>query len=169
MNAITILVEIVVSAFAIWLLVHSSYKAFHSGLRGEPDEIELSKRRATAEVYPSNRGSNIMTRCATCNTLMFGGFRSGTNRYCSFVCYTASPLGGFCEDCLGTTAFNSPGNTSTLNTVGTRLYFAGDRCPNCHSIIQRKAFCILWIPIIPLSRYRVIYVSSTRYIGRRLR
>ena len=64
MDAITIL-EIVVGAFAIWLLVYSSYKAFHSGLRGEPDEIELSKRRARVEAYSSNRGSQMMTRCAT--------------------------------------------------------------------------------------------------------
>ena len=56
MDAITIL-EIVVGAFAIWLLVYSSYKAFHSGLRGEPDEIELSKRRARVEAHSSNRGS----------------------------------------------------------------------------------------------------------------
>jgi hypothetical protein len=110
-----------------------------------------------------------MTRCATCNSLMFRGYRSGGDRYCSLPCFTASSVGNFCPECLEATTPDSPGNTVTVNTIGSRLYFADDRCPKCHSVVQRKAFCVLWIPIIPLSRYRVIYSSTKRYVGRFLR
>jgi hypothetical protein len=110
-----------------------------------------------------------MARCGTCNTLMIGGYRSGNEQYCSLPCYTASPLGGFCQDCLDATTADTPGGSFTFNTFGVRLYFAGKRCPKCHSIVQRKAVCAFYIPIIPMARYRVIYVGGNRYLGRKLR
>jgi hypothetical protein len=110
-----------------------------------------------------------MARCVTCNTIIVGGYRSGEDRYCSLPCFTASPLGNFCPECVDATTPDSPGGTFTFNTVGTRLFFADDRCPKCHSIVQRKAVCAFFLPVIPLSRYRVIYVSGGRYLGRRLR
>jgi hypothetical protein len=110
-----------------------------------------------------------MSRCANCNTMMMGGYRAGDDRYCSLPCYTASPQGNFCEDCMDATTADSPGSTFMVNTVGTRMCFSRDRCPKCHSIVQRKAIVALYIPLIPLAKYRVIYVRGGRYVGRRLR
>ena len=109
-----------------------------------------------------------MTRCAVCRRSMVGGYKSGSDRYCSLPCFTASPVAGFCKACLAATSDKAPGGTYTFNTVGTRLFFAADRCPECHSIVQKKAVCALFIPLIPLGKYRVIYVDSKRYIGRRV-
>src|ERR1700730_5024724 len=109
-----------------------------------------------------------MTKCAVCSKRMIGGYTLGTERFCSLQCYTSSPAGTFCKACLDATSAQSPGGTFTLNTIGTRLFFARERCPSCHSIVQRKAFCVLFIPILPLGTYRVIYTGPTHYVGRRL-
>jgi len=109
-----------------------------------------------------------VTRCLVCRRAMMGGYRAGSDRFCSLPCYTASPVGGFCKSCLASTSDASPGGTFTFNTFGTRLFFARDRCPECHSIVQRKAVCLLFAPLIPLGSYRVIYVNAKQYVGRRV-
>ena len=109
-----------------------------------------------------------MTKCAVCRKRMMGGYKVGTDRFCSLQCFTHSPTGTFCQACLDSTSPQSPGGTYTFNTVGTRIFFSRDRCPSCHSIVQRKAFCALFVPLIPLGSYRVIYTGPTQYIGRRV-
>ena len=108
-----------------------------------------------------------MTRCAVCQRAMAGGYRAGADRFCSLPCYTHSPT-GFCKACLASTSNDAPGGTFTFNSIGTKLFFANDRCPECHSIVQRKAICALFIPLIPLGTYRVIYVGPSRYVGRKV-
>lgn len=110
-----------------------------------------------------------MARCSVCNKMIVGGYRDGEERFCSLVCFTASPTGGFCEACMLATTSESPGGTFTFNTFGTTMAFARDRCRTCHSVVQAKAICAFLIPLIPLSRYRVFYVAYNRYVGRRLR
>ena len=110
-----------------------------------------------------------MARCTACNRLMLGGYHEGAERYCSLFCLTASDLDTFCQSCIETTEAKSPGGTFTFNSFGTRLYFSRHRCPTCHSVVQLKAFCALYVPLVPLGRFRVIYVDSARYVGRRLK
>jgi hypothetical protein len=69
---------------------------------------------------------------------------------------------------MAETTDESPGNTRTLNGVGTRLYGNKAKCPACYSVIKRKCFCIVFIPVIPLRQFRVKPVTATRYLGRRL-
>jgi hypothetical protein len=99
---------------------------------------------------------------------MFGGYTDGPNRYCSLVCYTSSPQGNFCRKCLRETIDKSPGNTTVVNTVGTRLVGAADRCPTCHSIVQSKRIYagICWSTE---EQYRVIYVGNDLYFGRKIK
>jgi endogenous inhibitor of DNA gyrase (YacG/DUF329 family) len=108
-----------------------------------------------------------MTKCSVCGKRMVGGYKAGAERFCSLQCYTYSPSGTFCKACLDSTSLQSPGGTFTFNTIGTRLFFSRERCPSCHSIVQRKAFCALFVPLIPLGTYRVIYTGPSQYIGRR--
>jgi hypothetical protein len=80
---------------------------------------------------------------------------------------------GFCAVCRSKTTDQSPGNTSTVNFVlGNRLIGSEDRCPACGSVEQTLWLQIV-LPIIPLGRYRVIYLDkdmfSSRYVGRKLR
>jgi len=109
-----------------------------------------------------------MTKCAVCGKRMFGGFKADNEHYCSLECYAHSPTQGFCQACLDTTSADSPGSTFTFNAVGTRMFFARDRCRQCHSIVQRKAFCVLFLPVVPLGKYRVIYTAPRQYIGRKV-
>ena len=109
-----------------------------------------------------------MHRCATCNARIVGGYRDGDERFCSLPCLTANPLGMFCQECLDTTNEQAPGNTFTVNLCGTRLAFARQRCPICHSIVQQKSICALMVPVIPLGEYRVLYTANSRYVGRRV-
>lgn len=100
---------------------------------------------------------------------MVGGYRAGEERFCSLPCLTASSAQSFCEACVDATTPKSPGNTFNIQSFGTRMYFAKHRCPTCHSVVQTKAICVLFVPIFPLGRYRVIYFSQTAFAGRALR
>ena len=79
---------------------------------------------------------------------------------------------GFCQECLAQTTDESPGFVFTINWLGIRLLGGGDPCPACGSIVQRKWICLV-MPIVPLGRYRVVYLGqgfmSTRFVGRRLK
>jgi hypothetical protein len=79
---------------------------------------------------------------------------------------------GFCAGCRAQTTEASPGDTSTMNLARTRLIGDRDPCPACGSVIPTKWFCLI-VPIIPLGRYRIIYLEKgllhSRYIGRKLR
>ena len=59
---------------------------------------------------------------------------------------------GFCAVCRQETTDESPGNTSLVNLVGTRLVGGDNVCPACGSVVQTKWFWI-GVPIIPLGRY----------------
>lgn len=109
-----------------------------------------------------------MARCNSCDKLMLGGYKEGEQRFCSLPCYTRSDLRGFCADCVSQTDARSPGGTFTFNTFGTRMFFSRDRCPKCHSIVQTKAVCAFFAPVIPIAKYRVIYTGPSTYVGRRL-
>jgi hypothetical protein len=100
---------------------------------------------------------------------MLSGYSADGQKFCSLACCTYSPLGGFCGRCISETTIESPGSTSTVNfIVGTRMVDVRNRCPDCHSIVQRKlllGFLFWWT----LARYRVIYAGGEQYVGRRLK
>ena len=73
----------------------------------------------------------------------------------------------FCYRCWSETTDESPGHVVTLNLIGTRLLGCDDQCAVCGSVVQRMWFCIV-LPILPLSRYRVIRMPRDEYIGRML-
>jgi hypothetical protein len=79
---------------------------------------------------------------------------------------------GFCAQCRAATTDDSPGNIFSLYLVGTRLIGFRDTCPACGSVLQRKWVCI-GLPLIPLSKYRVIYTQDyglfRRFVGRKAR
>ncbi len=78
---------------------------------------------------------------------------------------------GFCAGCRATTTDESPGNVGTVCQVGTRLIGHDKVCPACGAVLQRKWVCI-GLPLIPLSKFRVIYIESnplfSRFIARKL-
>jgi hypothetical protein len=75
---------------------------------------------------------------------------------------------GFCDNCVRASTDVPGGGTFTLNGIGTRLYGSGDRCPICQSVVQRLFFCVLFIPLIPIRKYRVKYIAPARFLSRRI-
>jgi hypothetical protein len=75
---------------------------------------------------------------------------------------------GFCCDCWAQTTDESPGDSFTVNLIGTAVTGEEQLCPVCASTIKTKHFWII-VPLIPLGRYRVIRYGTSDYIGRRLR
>ena len=107
-----------------------------------------------------------MKRCKVCNQrIAFGAYEDGDEAFCSLPCLTASPLGGFCEDCSQATNSDATGHTFLVSGIGSRLMGQKNRCPTCHSIEQREWFWLLF-PIVALERYRCLYATQTRYVGR---
>lgn len=110
----------------------------------------------------------IVNKCAFCGARIVLGVKDGENHYCSKYCLENHRYPSFCKDCVSETTDESTGGTSSINGIGTTLYGNASRCPHCHSVIKRKWFCILCIPVVPLKRYRVKAVSAANHISRRL-
>ncbi len=113
----------------------------------------------------------MLKDCPNCGAknILFGGVKDGDLTFCSKECYGFYQNKGFCEACTQATDEKEAGGTATLNGIGTRLHGGKDRCPTCHSVIQTKYFCVLFIPVIPLKRYRVLYCMPKRYFSRQLK
>ena len=80
---------------------------------------------------------------------------------------------GFCARCRDQTTDESPGSTGVSFLLGIRrLIGHDDICSACGSVLQTKWFQFI-LPIIPLARYRVLYLDSgffsSQYIGRKIR
>ena len=110
----------------------------------------------------------MFEKCSNCGSRVVWGQRDELGVYCSEQCRSFLHYPGFCQTCADGTTAQDAGSTTTLNGIGTRLYGGGSRCPLCASIVQTKFFCLLFIPLIPLGRYRVRYVSPKRYLSRKL-
>ncbi|MFI9582397.1 tetratricopeptide repeat protein [Streptomyces sp. NPDC052236] len=77
----------------------------------------------------------------------------------------------FCGPCTDeTTAWLAP-DTVTVNGIGTIFYGAADPCSRCGSVVKRLYFCVLWIPVWPMGRFRIITLgrslTGASYVGRR--
>ena len=111
-------------------------------------------------------------KCSNCgSTIVFGGKGEGDNYFCNQVCLENYKYPGFCPDCIAETTDESPGGTTTVNGIGTTLYLEignAAKCPTCYSIIKKKWFCFVYIPIAPLKTYRIKRLPRNRYLGRLL-
>ena len=108
-----------------------------------------------------------MKRCATCHRIAgLSTLRAGGDIFCSAYCMTYSTMPGFCASCAAQTSPVAPGSTTMSHFGGSMLLGSRDRCPTCHSIVQRKVYFALLVPVWWRSRYRVIYTSRTSYVGR---
>lgn len=109
-----------------------------------------------------------MARCATCNRYIFFGFgyRNAGHRFCTLKCFATNNSNTFCEKCYNETTDTPPGSMFSINLFGTHLLGHSNRCPTCHSVVQTK-FLFLPVPI-PLAKYRVLYVGTYKYIGRKI-
>lgn len=110
----------------------------------------------------------MFEKCENCDQRVVVGRKDEYGTFCSAECQDNFVHPGFCDACLQATTDVSSGGTFTLNGIGTRLYGSGDRCPVCRSTIQRLFFCVVFIPIIPIAKYRVKYIAPSRFLSRKL-
>jgi hypothetical protein len=101
---------------------------------------------------------------------MVGGYREGDQRFCSPQCFTYTPARTFCEECIDATIDYAPSHTITYSFIaGTRWsWWPRERCPTCHSVVQRFCFYLL-VPLVTLGRFRVIWITRDKYIARSLK
>ncbi len=112
----------------------------------------------------------MFNACANCGTtVVFGGRKHSSHRYCSKECEDWVRHPGFCEVCLAATTDHESGGTFRLNGFGTCLALPRRRCPTCGSVVQTLAFSVFFVPVIPLGQYRVRWVNPKRFLSRRLR
>jgi hypothetical protein len=111
----------------------------------------------------------MLEKCNNCGVRLITGRRDQNGIFCSAQCqvYYASP--GFCKSCDATTTPESAGSTVTFNGVGTKIYGSKNPCSQCGSVVQTKFFVVIFIPLIPLGKYRVKWATPSRYISRKLK
>ena len=108
-----------------------------------------------------------MDRCAYCDKCV--GERGVWRReelFCSRGCARRRHPPEFCDRCLRTTTSESTGNLRIGNGIGlTIMKVRGQKpCRECGSEVARVWF-MFGCPLIPLSRYRVLWIDEPWYYG----
>lgn len=75
---------------------------------------------------------------------------------------------GFCDACIAATIPVRAGHSITVNGIGTTFYGSREACSTCGSAVRSRWLCIFFIPIARLGRYRVKYISPSRYLSREI-
>jgi hypothetical protein len=106
-------------------------------------------------------------RCAYCDKRV--GDRGVWRReelFCSRGCARRKHPPEFCDRCQRETTSQTTGNLSSVNGIGYTLMRVRGRkpCCECGSEIARVWFTF-GFPIIPLSRYRVLWIDEPWYFG----
>ena len=110
----------------------------------------------------------MFEKCTNCTSRVVVGRRDDNGTFCSVVCQNFYRYPQFCESCDAATTTDSAGSTYTLNGIGTKIYGGKDPCPTCGSKIQTKWFVVLYIPLIPLGKYRTKWCDPFHYLSRKL-
>lgn len=110
----------------------------------------------------------MFEKCGNCGSRVVKGRTDEYGTFCSRECHDNFVHARFCDTCVRASTDVPDGGTFTLNGIGTRLYGSGDRCPICQSVVQRLFFCVLFIPLIPIRKYRVKYIAPARFLSRRI-
>ena len=102
----------------------------------------------------------LFDRCPNCHVTIFGGgLREGRLRFCGLYCLEHYIHPDFCADCLAETTAEAPASNSRSNGIGTDFFGGEAKCSICFSVIRRRSFCVLLIPICSLGHYRVKYCT----------
>ena len=110
----------------------------------------------------------MFEKCANCGARVIRGVTDERGTYCSAACRSYAAYPGFCDQCRAASTEVSSGGTATVNGIGTKLYGSGDPCPTCSAVTKRLFFCFVYIPLIPMGKYRVKYVTPARFFSRKI-
>lgn len=148
-------------------------------LRGVDRRAEERKARRlaaeherTAAGTPGKQERGVLKNCTHCGVFSLTlPYRDKLGRtYCSEACMQWLGEGprDFCSKCLFETTDDTSGNVHTINGTGTAFVGSSQPCPECSSVVRRAWITLLFIPVIPLRRYRIIQVSRLEFLSRRL-
>ena len=132
-----------------------------------------AEAQRTASGVPGRPERAFFKACTNCG--VFGltlPFRDKLGRtYCSAVCRKWMGEGPrqFCQRCLFESGPESSGNLQRINGIGTTFVGSSDECGECASVVRRVWFTVLYLPLIPLRKYRVLQISPQQFFSRRLR
>jgi hypothetical protein len=77
------------------------------------------------------------------------------------------PAQPFCNVCQTDTIAVDTGNLVTFNFIGETFIGRSNTCPRCGSV-ERYMFFTLLLPIIPLGKWKVKYLSSRKFLARKM-
>jgi hypothetical protein len=150
-----------------------AFNALRGMLKPAGERALLARAKAArpqGAVNPNQRAA--FKGCANCGSasLTLPYRDAGGRTYCSEECLIWGALGPteFCQGCVRGTTAKSTGNMNRLNGTGRSFIGGSQRCPRCRSMIRRVWFTLLYVPLIPLSRYRVIHSSPREFFARQL-
>ena len=110
----------------------------------------------------------MFKKCANCNGMVLKGIETERGLFCSAECRDYAAYPGYCPACVAITTDKSSGGVFVVNGIGTRLYGSNDRCTICGAVTQTHWITFVYLPVIPLGRYRVKKVSPSRFLSRKL-
>jgi len=110
----------------------------------------------------------MFKNCVNCNGMVIKGIETERGVFCSAECRDNAAHPGFCAQCTSISTEKSSGGTFVVNGIGTRLYGSGDRCPTCGAVTQTHWITFVYLPVIPLGKYRVKKVTPSRFLSRKL-
>ena len=113
----------------------------------------------------------MLNACKGCGAIIVaGGVTRAGDRFCNHACLNFHLSKGFCERCVEETLPQSAGNLWTFNGIGVTMYGDSRLCADCGSAIRRVWFVVFYIPLIPLTRFRVIDSGGGRkFYSRKVR
>jgi endogenous inhibitor of DNA gyrase (YacG/DUF329 family) len=111
----------------------------------------------------------MFEKCTNCSVRVVRGRRDELGVFCSKICQNFYRYPGFCNSCEAATTPQVAGSTTTINGIGTSIYGSKDPCPECGSAIQTKFFVVLFIPFIPLGRFRTKWTCPGQYLSRKVK
>jgi hypothetical protein len=109
----------------------------------------------------------MFAKCQNCGRRVFG--RPSPNEpgiFCSTRCRNNFMDPGFCGACVAATTPTPAGSSIRINGIGAGFYFGRDWCKTCGSVVQSQWFCVLFIPLVPMGKFRVKYVTPNRFLSR---
>jgi len=110
----------------------------------------------------------MFEKCNNCGARVLTGIRDERGLFCSKECQSFAAHPGFCPACTSVSTDKASGGTYTMNGIGTALYGAKDPCTVCGAVTQTHWITFVYVPVIPLGKYRVKYVQPRRYLSRKL-
>jgi len=77
------------------------------------------------------------------------------------------PTEPFCDVCRTDTVPVDTGNLVTFNFIGETFIGRSNTCPRCGSV-ERYMFFLFLLPIIPLGKWKVKYLSKRKFLARKM-